>query len=244
MYSHHHHGSSEDDSFSPTDFSNLELWLDAADGDTITESGGALSQWDDKSGNVRHATQGTGALQPIYTTGLLNGLPGIVFDDSDDFMALASQPIIGTTARTLFFVARSDTQSALSPFMALTDDLTGSGGAYDISAEIAVRVDGGNAIYANDDMSSASILTLLNEASEDVEETVAYLNGALLIQSSANAIAIDTNTGNALLGITSSTNNTLDGALHEIIIYSKLLSEIERVTVHNYLSSRWGITLT
>ena len=33
------------------------LWLDAKDESTITESGGAVSQWDDKSGNDNHAVQ-------------------------------------------------------------------------------------------------------------------------------------------------------------------------------------------
>ena len=42
------------------------LWLDAADSSTITESGGAVSQWDDKSGNDRHATQGTAGNRPSY----------------------------------------------------------------------------------------------------------------------------------------------------------------------------------
>jgi len=37
------------------------LWLDAADASTITESGGAVSQWDDKSGNNHHVIQATSA---------------------------------------------------------------------------------------------------------------------------------------------------------------------------------------
>ena len=51
------------------------LWLDAADTSTITESGGAVSQWDDKSGNARHVTQGAAANRPLRVANSLNGNP-------------------------------------------------------------------------------------------------------------------------------------------------------------------------
>ncbi|MFM6394347.1 MAG: hypothetical protein ACKPFH_18075 [Dolichospermum sp.] len=40
------------------------LWLDAADSSTITLNGSNVSQWNDKSGNGRNATQATAARQP------------------------------------------------------------------------------------------------------------------------------------------------------------------------------------
>jgi len=61
------------------DLTNFIAWYDAADSSTITESSGSVSQWDDKSGNSRHATQGTGSNQPLYSASdsKLNGLPTI-----------------------------------------------------------------------------------------------------------------------------------------------------------------------
>ena len=44
--------------------SSLALWLDASDASTITSTGGLVSEWRDKSGNSRHATQATSAYQP------------------------------------------------------------------------------------------------------------------------------------------------------------------------------------
>jgi hypothetical protein len=46
----------------------LSLWLDAEDSASITLNGSTVSQWSDKSGNGRHATQGTAASQPTYAT--------------------------------------------------------------------------------------------------------------------------------------------------------------------------------
>ena len=40
------------------------VWFDAADATTITLNGSNVSQWNDKSGNNRNATQGTAAAQP------------------------------------------------------------------------------------------------------------------------------------------------------------------------------------
>lgn len=56
--------------FDPRTLGNLALWLDArfpnGFGGSIPADGTALSQWNDLSGNGRHATQGTGANQPLF----------------------------------------------------------------------------------------------------------------------------------------------------------------------------------
>lgn len=54
---------------------SLALWLDADDASTITLNGSNVSQWDDKSGNNRHASQATAANQPAYLTTGFNGKP-------------------------------------------------------------------------------------------------------------------------------------------------------------------------
>ena len=70
----------------PTDILGLQLWLDASDTDTITSSGGAVSQWDDKSGNSNNATQGTGSAQPTTGASTQNGENIIDFDGGDTFV--------------------------------------------------------------------------------------------------------------------------------------------------------------
>ena len=60
--------------------SSLGLWLDASDATSITSSSGLVSQWNDKSGNARHAVQATSSSQPT-----LNGA-GISISDYSRFM--------------------------------------------------------------------------------------------------------------------------------------------------------------
>ena len=57
---------------------SLALWLDAEDAASITLNGSTVSQWDDKSGNGRNATQAAAANQPAYNTSAINGKPAVV----------------------------------------------------------------------------------------------------------------------------------------------------------------------
>jgi hypothetical protein len=66
------------------------LWLDAADASTITESGGAVSQWNDKSGNGRNARQATAGNRPTYTSAVLNGKNVVSFNGSTQWFATIS----------------------------------------------------------------------------------------------------------------------------------------------------------
>jgi hypothetical protein len=46
------------------------LWLDTFDLSTISTASGAVSEWQDKSGNGRHFTQGVAANRPTFDSGL------------------------------------------------------------------------------------------------------------------------------------------------------------------------------
>ena len=64
------------------------LWLDAADASTVTLNGSTVSQWRDKSGNSRHASQATPASQPTYAATGFNSKPTIQFDGVNDQLDL------------------------------------------------------------------------------------------------------------------------------------------------------------
>jgi len=53
------------------------LWLDANDASTVTTVSGAVSQWNDKSGNGRHVSQATENQRPTYSLTGLNNKPAI-----------------------------------------------------------------------------------------------------------------------------------------------------------------------
>jgi len=59
-------------------------WYDASDSNSLTLVSGKVSQWGDKSGNNRHAAQGTTGSQPTYRAAdtRMNNLPSIGYDNA------------------------------------------------------------------------------------------------------------------------------------------------------------------
>jgi hypothetical protein len=74
----------------------LQLWLDADDASTITESSGILSLWDDKSGNGNHAVQGTSGSKPSYGSTTINSKNVVDFYNGK-FMTTGYQPALNRT---------------------------------------------------------------------------------------------------------------------------------------------------
>lgn len=72
---------------------STQLWLDQSDISTITFASldnAQVSQWNDKSGNNRHAIQGVSDSQPILSQG------GVSFDGTDDFLNVDLDFLSGT----------------------------------------------------------------------------------------------------------------------------------------------------
>jgi hypothetical protein len=67
----------------------LKLWLKASDLSTIISALGAVSQWNDKSGNLNNLTQATGARQPTTGTTTINGKNTLSFDGGDTLTRLS-----------------------------------------------------------------------------------------------------------------------------------------------------------
>lgn len=96
------------EAFSPADVASLSGWYDATDSGTITESSGAVSQWDDKSSFGRDLTQGTGIRQPQTGTRTQNSLN--VIDFNGDILA-SSAFTEETQVNTVYIAGVFDTTS-------------------------------------------------------------------------------------------------------------------------------------
>src|ERR1044072_7042580 len=97
--------------WTPKSVANLDLWFHPDSG--FTAASGAISQWNDASGNSRNASQGTAAATPTLVT---NGYPAAKADGGD-FLSITDYAH-STTALTGFVVVRvqsvSTTQSHLA----------------------------------------------------------------------------------------------------------------------------------
>lgn len=104
-----------------------DLWLDAADATTITTVSGAVSQWNDKSGNARNASQSTPGNRPSYQATGFNGKPTVRFDGINDQLDLVQ--FAQVSGQQIFMVVDtsligSDFREAMGRTSAAADNLS------------------------------------------------------------------------------------------------------------------------
>lgn len=233
-------------SFSPSQISGLALWLDASDTSTITHSGGSVSQWDDKSGNGYHATQGTVPAQPATGSATLNSRNVIRFDGTDDRLTLPSGTYsIPNGDVTMFLVYRNTANNTNRQPVNAQD---GGNNRFRF-----IRISGTSFGATHGDLSTAasSVATTSETTDGHIAMLVSpdnstnlrvYREGNLLVGSNAPR-GVFTATSFTVGSQTGSTN-PWDGDIGEIIIYTRVLSSSEKNQVGNYLAGKWGASFT
>jgi len=78
----------------------------------LSDTGSNAAQWDDLSGNGRHATQATGINQPAIVANALNGRQVRRFDGTNDFFSYPSAVFSYTGAATVFVVTATTTAAS------------------------------------------------------------------------------------------------------------------------------------
>jgi hypothetical protein len=224
------------------------LWLDADDSPTITITSGAVSQWDDKSGNGRNATQGTAAARPVVSSGGLGGLDVVVFDGTDDQMGISSIPT-GQSAYAIYAVLRNDqdppSNAAQSGIWNFTGDtsmstrnshhpFTDSNLYHNFGSTTRKSV--GNPTPS---LSSAHIFNVDSAASS----WVARLNGTQIFSTGTNTVGMQSTCYIGLSDIVDS-NRFYDGAYAEVVLVTSVLSQSDREKMEGYLAHKWGLEST
>lgn len=240
--------------FSPTLISGLQLWLDAADAETLYDSttggsvvaaDGAVARWQDKSGNNRHATQSTSGSRPIRKTAIQAGKDTLRFSgaqslsvdsvasffggsDSAVFTLIAVASQTDNTGNTVFSACESSSTSSTQTSLWLRD-----------SAITLLNTSGAGRIISGTTPTSGTSLVSVISKSESLELFT-------------NRSAADTNTDAfgrsvtrtiASVGVLprGSGQDFLDGDVCELIIYNTALSSTDRGRVESYLAAKWGI---
>ncbi len=266
--------------FVPNDLAGLQLWLDASDASTLYDatSGGSLvgadggvARWEDKSGNDRHATQGTAGNRPARKAAIQGGLDVLRFDGSDDELSIpnsrATFKFLHSTQATVFLVSKPDPSvgnaaimGAVSTFTSATADIGYFLGYEDrdtqnaedecrisigrgSSLAPAVNTSGsGNGLFSAGSFSVAAATTDCTAASGNDRVSI------LINKADQGPTNSDTNQASNF----SSTDDLhigsaagilpWEGDIAEVIIYDSALSDTDRGKVEDYLLAKWGIT--
>lgn len=228
--------------FSPSDISGLVLWLDA-DAIEGLNDGDPITTWEDQSGNNNDATQSTGSAKPTYQTNELNGKPVVRLDGTDDYLDFGDPAALdfGTNSFSIFIVVKAADEEAA---VFVKDNYAGDGNGILIFRSSSAT---DNYAYYN---GTDTIVIGTADANYHLLEVVRSGTGAGQLAVFRDGVAgtpgtesrtLD-NAINAYLGISNSVDDVfLNGDFAEIIIYDSALSQANRESVEDYISSKYGI---
>lgn len=217
------------------------MWLDASDQSTITIATG-VSEWRDKSGNGRNATQLTASNQPVYTIGGLNGRNILTFDGTNDHLIHSFNA--SPAPHSVFVVARrtSGGGSYQAIFTAVTP---GSPFGVNISAKAEGSANWGT--YINSWVAGqASLLNnwsavgIVSPSATSGTE-ILYTNGSTTNVSYTSRYGGDGFNRRAIGGEPSFNTGYLKGDIAEIVVIMSALSVFNRQLMMGYLSWKWNL---
>jgi hypothetical protein len=219
----------------------LLLWLDASDTSTITEVGGKVSAWNDKSGNARHAVQSTDSSRGTRETNRFAS-GAIQFDGAEGMTFTSLNVTVGCT----IFIVGHWTQAAgvyTSMVMAGGSNIQTTGTDY-------VGIVSSPSSYGTQTLSdSPNFVESATNAIGTQKAVFEYLTSATLEQSRVFLNGVDITSSRT----GTSWNITIDrvagqtfyasngNQFAEILVYDGILTDAERSDIRAQLSAKWGI---
>ena len=229
--------------FNPKQVANLAAWFDADDASTITLTGSNVSEWRDKSGNGRHATQATAARQPAYTTNSLNGRPALTaLGEAVQNKAMSTPAWAYAAGNTALFVFRISAQNqGIYQRNGLNDQPRGA--VQSTPLKLRATVGGTNAAQIHSEINYTANNWSVGATVINTNLARAYLNGVYATDATGNTETWNTSTAIRLFSVSDSLY-TINGGIAEFIYYDRQLSASEITQVAKYLSKKWNISLS
>lgn len=219
------------------------LWLDAADVSTITESGGAVSQWDDKSGNSNNVTQTNSSYQPAVSTD--SGNASILFDGTSDYLFhLVSGTI--TYPSSIFIVCRNTNTANAGHVFSVNNS-----GFSDNYITLTQRDFSGQSLFYQIRIGTNSqFISAASSFNTEIIGGVSNASNDNELFSNGTSVGTDTNTwptptyNNITIGRLryQDTAQYFSGHIHEVIWITQTLTTTTRQKIEGYLAHKWGLT--
>ena len=225
------------------------LWLDAADASTITLNGSTVSQWNDKSGNGRNATQATALQQPTYTSNSQNGYGIISFDGSNDNLDISSTTLITSGNSNFGVFAAYKAKVATSGYGTILGNYSTGNfqllfGGQTVAAYLAPW-----GLYNNAslDLDSGNYTQNLNWIISCVRTSgliTGYTNGTTknIVSNIASVYTVANTQSVWTVGANTVNGEAGNMDLYELIVINETVSTDTRERIEGYLAYKWGLT--
>jgi hypothetical protein len=214
----------------PSDITT-SAWYDAYREDTVLESGGAVYQWNDRSGNGQNLVQATGSKQPTSGTRSINGLNTLDF--SNDVLSGALTNSIDDCS--VIAVFQPDGVAASYIYAN-----AGLGGSKSRNYLLENGIDFGNASLSFTGSTDAKIVFGYVTDTGDGSTQGYRINGG------------DATTGSVDRGVTNQAihigdyndiggTSPYNGIIGEVLVFNSVLGDSDRQKIEGYLAHKWGL---
>jgi hypothetical protein len=239
---------------------NLGLFLKA---DSLNQADNTpVVTWSDSSGNGYDATQATAGQRPLFRSNVLNGLPVIRFDGTDDFLAreIASPLLTNGTDQynqTNFLVIKRNSIVGVQHIFTMKpaiDNSTGSNQIIFDTVSGGVIFHGSTSVFSGAELrqhiNTTNFFIISLRARNEVAQNyngMMYRNGSLVSDSLWVSSSTAYRTGSQFFRIGRNIDtpaNQFNGDIAELIHYNRLMTETEHNQVVCYLSKKYNIATT
>jgi len=228
-----------------------ELFADFDASLNVTSTSNKVSNWVDAYKSVS-ASQLTNTLMPLLTTNFINLYPAIDFASVPGSLLKTTDTNSTTQNLTLFFVMKI-TSNTSDIYKNFCSSLGGwKLGSLNLSVKYSEIILAVNAGGTENNFNTGIALQLnvpfiltFNVTSVGGTVGTARYNGSYITSNNVyNTTATNLISNFEFGGFSGETTRTFNGGIGEIIQYNRTLLLSEIILIENYLSSKWGITLS
>lgn len=238
--------------------SGISLWLETTRQESFSDdysNGSTVTKWKDTNPQSSSKIEVTPSANPVlYKTGVINGLPALLFNASA--MTAANVPfgqIVSVDQGSIFLVWQNlgGTSVTGSPIIMDTGSVVdgtvtrlsihtpwSNGLAYfDFGSKCCSFIDSRTTVTAPSGHSSVPVIWSFVKTQSSAK---IFFNGALQTTNSSATGILNPNTAVTMYIM----SGALNAYVAEMIIFNKAVSDKERKLVEKYLSQKWGIKIS
>lgn len=231
------------------DFSSASRLATATNGTGTVSNGSQIAYCADRSGNGRHATQGTANNRPTWNATGVNSLGAASYAGGNNALSTAAAVLTGNSPVTVFWVM-TRAVAAAGQMLATTgwgvSDLYWSNAARNVTAW-ATPTDSSYTLATVDTTTNTAVVGCAVQTALARTQLVSFRNNSLLVSPIGGGPftmpAAAWSIGRAFIPGQGGSLSSHNGLIGEILVYGAALSVADVANVSRYLGAKWGITV-